>query len=57
MKTKFFTTIMLLTGFTTAQAQTPDSFNYCDEKFADIQMLRYKVDGFEDLSLKEKTFI
>lgn len=34
-----------------------DSFKYTDEKFADIQMLRYKVDGFENLTLKEKTFI
>lgn len=37
-------------------AQT-DTFNYTDEQFADIQMLRYKVEGFERLSLKEKTFI
>lgn len=34
-----------------------DSFKYTDEKFADIQMLRYKVEGFENLTLKEKTFI
>ncbi len=34
-----------------------DTFKYADEKFADIQMLRYKVEGFENLSLKEKTFI
>lgn len=33
------------------------TFNYSDEKFADIQMLRYKVDGFENLTLKQKTFI
>lgn len=40
-----------------AQAQTADSFKYTDEKFADIQMLRYKVEGFDKLTLKEKTFI
>lgn len=39
-----------------AQAQT-DSFKYADEQFADIQMLRYKVEGFEKLPLREKTFI
>ena len=39
-----------------ATAQT-DGFKYTDEQFADIQMLRYKVEGFEQLSLKEKTFI
>lgn len=32
-------------------------FVYADEKFADLQMLRYKVEGFEKLSLKQKTFI
>ena len=41
---------------TTATAQT-DDFKYTDEQFADIQMLRYKVEGFEQLTLKEKTFI
>ena len=40
-----------------AQAQTADNFKYTDEKFADIQMLRYKVEGFDQLTLKEKTFI
>lgn len=39
-----------------AQAQT-DGFKYTDEQFADIQMLRYKVEGFERLTLREKTFI
>lgn len=34
-----------------------DEFAYGDESFADIQMLRYRVDGFEGLSLKQKTFI
>lgn len=40
-----------------ASAQTTDNFKYADEKFADIQMLRYKVEGFDKLTLKEKTFI
>lgn len=34
-----------------------DNFKYTDERFADLQMLRYKVHGFEDLTLKQKTFI
>ena len=33
------------------------AFKYTDEQFADIQMLCYKVEGFENLSLKEKTYI
>ena len=31
--------------------------NYTDERFADLQMLRYKLSGFEDLSLKQKIYI
>ncbi|WP_434503681.1 dipeptidyl-peptidase 3 family protein [Prevotella sp.] len=31
--------------------------NYNDERFADLQMLRYKLSGFEDLSLKQKIYI
>ena len=34
-----------------------DGFKYCDERFADIEMLRYKVDGFETLTLRQKIFI
>ena len=33
------------------------SFNYCDERFADIQLLRYCLDGFEHLSLQQKKLI
>jgi len=40
-----------------AQAQEKDSFKYADESFADIQMLRYKVEGFDELPLSQKTFI
>ncbi len=32
-------------------------FQYTDERFADLQMLRYRVDGFEDLTLRQKTLI
>ena len=32
-------------------------FNYSDERFADIQVLRYRLNGFENLSLKEKLYI
>ena len=47
---------MFLTGGLNATAQS-DGFKYSDERFADLQMLRYKVDGFESLTLKQKTFI
>lgn len=38
-------------------AQSSDNFPYNDEKFADIQMLRYEVKGFDRLSLKQKLLI
>ncbi len=33
------------------------AFQYQDERFADLQLLRYRVDGFETLSLRQKTLI
>ncbi len=36
---------------------TIDKFSYSDESFADIQMLRYQLKGFEDLSLQQKKLI
>lgn len=33
------------------------NFRWADEKFADLQLLRYQVPGFDKLSLKQKTFI
>ena len=36
---------------------TIDKFSYSDESFADIQMLRYQLKGFEDLSLPQKKLI
>ena len=32
-------------------------FQYTDEKFADLQLLHYKVEGFEELTLKQKKLI
>ena len=40
-----------------ADARKEKKFEYSNERFADLQMLRYKVEGFEDLTLKQKTFI
>ena len=55
---KIFHTIMFSTLAISATAGTPaDNFKYTDEKFADIQMLRYKVQDFEKLSLQQKTLI
>jgi len=32
-------------------------FNYQDERFADLQMLRYRLNGFESLSLQQKKLV
>ena len=34
----------------------PD-FNYADERFADIQMLRYRLNAFENLTLQQKKLV
>ena len=32
-------------------------FNYSDERFADVQLLRFQLAGFEQLSLQQKRLI
>ena len=34
-----------------------ENFNYLDERFADIQMLRYRLNGFEQLTLQQKRLV
>ena len=34
-----------------------DNFDYSVEQFADLQILRYRVPGFEDLSLRQKELV
>lgn len=34
-----------------------DDFNYAGERFADVQMLRYRLDGFEMLTLGQKRYV
>ena len=33
------------------------TFSYCDERFADVQLLRYRLEGFEQLSLMQKRLV
>ncbi len=41
-----------------AQVEAPEKeFNYVNDRFADIEVLRYKVPGFEELSLNQKRLI
>ena len=34
-----------------------DDFCYAGERFADIQILRYRLNGFEDLTLQQKKLV
>lgn len=34
-----------------------ENFNYTDERFADLQMLRYRLNGFEQLTVRQKQFV
>lgn len=36
---------------------TPTTFHYTVERFADLELLRYKVEGFRELSLTQKLYI
>ncbi len=59
---KHLKTMMLFTAAFSAFAcsekvQEEKEFNYTDERFADVQILHYEVEGFENLSLQQKTFI
>ena len=49
----------LLTGCGGEQANVTEmnKFDYTVEQFADLQILRYKVPGFEDLTLKQKELV
>lgn len=62
MKKQFILVAMAATLFTSCggqKASTPEqeAFVYTDEHFADLQMLRYKVEGFEQLTLKQKELV
>ena len=48
--------MLIASSAVSATAQT-DNFKYTDEQFADIQMLRYKVEDFDKLTLRQKTYI
>ena len=55
MKKTFFAAMLTALSLT-AMAQN-SNFNYSVDRFADIEVLRYQVPGFEDLSLKQKQLV
>lgn len=52
-----FKNFAVVLAATTSTALAADHFQYTDEQFADIQMLRYKVEGFEHLTLRQKKLV
>ena len=63
MKKTFFyvlISLVLLTGCSSnEQKSAPDNqnFSYTVEQFADLQILRYRVNGFEELTLQQKELV
>ncbi|MCG8697429.1 MAG: dipeptidyl peptidase 3 [Bacteroidales bacterium] len=49
--------IILSCNNSTQQTQPKEEFSYVLEQFADLRVLRYKVPGFENLSLDQKKLI
>jgi dipeptidyl-peptidase-3 len=56
-----FSVAILLASCTTEKnketAEVATEFNHFVEQFADIKVLRYKIPGFEELSLREKKLV
>ncbi len=50
------TALLAIASTSAGKAQNND-FNYNVDRFADIQVLRYQVPGFNDLTLKQKTLV
>ena len=53
---KIYLAVIMTALATTAMAQN-SNFNYSVDRFADIEVLRYQVPGFEDLSLQQKELV
>ena len=48
---------MTLVAYNQVKEKVEDQFNYTVEQFADLQLLRFKVHGFEELPLKQKELV
>ncbi len=54
---KIYWAALVMTLALTGCKQKEDTFNYTVDKFYDLEILRYRVPGFEQLSLQEKTLV
>lgn len=53
----FLMTVLLFSACKKDAVKSEKEFAYFSEQFADIKILRYKVPGFENLSLKQKELV
>ena len=44
-------------GSSSAMAKDNNDFDYTVDRFADIEVLRYRVPGFEELPLQQKKLV
>ncbi len=51
------TTVLLSACSDCAEKNTAENFDYTVEQFADLEILRYQVPGFDDLSLQQKKLV
>jgi len=51
------TSMLMVSGAANAATPKIEDFSYSVDKFADIEILRYRVPDFDDLSLKQKEMI
>ena len=49
--------VMMLNACQVENNEGSESFDYTVEQFADLQLLRYKVPGFDELSLQQKKLV
>jgi len=53
----FFLTALLLVSCSKENTSKDKKFKYLTEQFADVKILRYRVPGFDNLSLKQKELV
>jgi dipeptidyl-peptidase III len=63
MQKAIYSTLFIILGIfgcqsLSEQSTTPaESFQYVTDRFADLQIMRYKVHGFDDLTIREKELV
>ncbi|MDE6449309.1 MAG: dihydrofolate reductase, partial [Muribaculaceae bacterium] len=55
--TAMATCVAVTAALTACRAKVDDTFDYHVDRFEDIEVLRYKVPGFENLTLDQKKLV